>query len=142
MAHKTINVYDGNRRVTSQTLPNTGATMTFAYTLVNSLIPTSPVTQTVVTDPMGNATTYRFNTNEFLVGVTDASGQDANHNPRAGQQSYHGKGFTGPGTCSAPACGDTKAGDVTFTYDANGNMLSQTAALGETTMYTYDPGLQ
>ena len=62
----TSNTYDANGRVSSQVLPS-GGTMTFAYTLVNSLVPTSPVSQTVVTHPRGNVTTYRFNTQGFVV---------------------------------------------------------------------------
>ena len=108
--------------------------MTFAYTLVNSLVPSSPVTQTVVTDRLGNVTTYRFNTNGFVVGVTDASGQVRTITRQSGTNLV----LTMQGTGACTECGDSKVGNVTFTYDPNGNLLTQTDALGNTTTYTYD----
>ena len=130
----TTNTYDSNGRVVSQVMPS-GGTMKFAYTLVNALVPTSPVTQTVVTDPLGNVTTYRFNTQGFVVSVTDATGQIRTFNRQLGTNQI--LTLTGAGTCSV--CGDTQTGNLTFTYDANGNLLSQTDALGETWNWTYDP---
>ena len=131
----TTNTYDSNGRVVSQALPNAG-TMTYAYTLVNALVPTSPVSQTVVTDPLANATTYRFNTNGFVVSVADSAGQVRTFNRQLGTNqilSLYGI----RGTCRD--CGNTQAGDMVYTYDAIGNLLSQTDALGDTTTYTYDP---
>ena len=130
----TKNTFDANGRVSKQVLPS-GGTVTFGYTLVNSLIPTSPVTQTIVTDPLGNATTYRFNTQGFMVSVTDATGQLRTFNRQLGTNQI--TSVTGTGAC--PVCGDTTAGSLTFTYDSIGNELSQTDALNETWSYTYDP---
>ena len=130
----TKNTFDANGRVIAQLLPN-GGTMQFAYTLVNNLVPTSPVTQTVVTDRLGNMTTYRFNTNGYLVGVTDASGQMRVINRQSGTNLV--LSMQGTGACTV--CGDAKAGDVTMTYDSIGNLLSQTDESGNTTKYTYDP---
>jgi RHS repeat-associated protein len=130
----TTNTFDSNGRVISQTLPN-GGKMAYAYTLVNALVPTSPVEQTVVTDPLGHITTYRFNTQGFVVGVTDPTGQVRSFTRQFGSNQI--LGLTGGGTC--PACGYTIAGDITFTYDAFGNPLSQSDALGDTWMFTYDP---
>ena len=130
----TRNTYDSNGRVASQVLPS-GGTMIFSYTLVNSLVPTSPVTQTAVTDPVGNVTTYRFNTQGFVVGVTDATGQVRTITRQLGTNQM--LALQGTGIC--PVCGNTAAGDMTFTYDANGNILTQTDALGDTTTFTYDP---
>ena len=127
--------FDTNGRVSTQTLPS-GGTMTFAYTLVNALVPTSPVTQTVVTDPLGHATTYRFNTQGFLTGVTDANGQVRAMTRQSGTNFL--TSITGDGSC--PVCGNTQAGDVSYTYDAFGNKLSETDALGNKTTYTYEPG--
>ncbi len=126
--------YDANGRVASQVLPS-GGTTTFTYSLVNSLVPTSPVTQTVVKDPVGNVTTYRFNTQGFVVSVTDATGQTRTFNRQLGTNQV--LSLTGAGTCAV--CGNTKGGDLTFTYDALGNLLSQTDALGDTWTFTYDP---
>ena len=130
----TKNSYDANGRVSSQVLPN-GGSMTYAYTLVNALVPTSPVTQTVVTDPLGNVTTYRFNTNGFVVGITDAVGQSRIFTRQQGTNQI--LSITGTGTC--PSCGKTQSGDVKYTYDAFGNVLTQTDALGNTATFTYDP---
>ena len=128
----TYQTFDG--RVSQQSLAD-GGTYQFAYTLLNPGAPTSPVLQTVVTDPLGNQTAYRYNPQGFLVSVTDASGQtrvlnrDANHNNLV-------TSYTGSGVCAS--CGNTAAGDVSFTFDAIGNVLSQTNALGKVTAYTYD----
>ena len=92
--------------------------MTFAYTLVNALVPTSPVTQTVVTDPLGHATTYRFNTQGFLTGVTDANRPGTHGMTRQSGTNFL-TSITGDGIC--PVCGNTQAGDVSYTYDAFGN---------------------
>ena len=130
----TTSAYDSNGRVSSQVLPN-GGTVTYAYTLTNALVPTSPVTQTVVTDPLGNATSYRFNTNGFVVGVTDATGQTRTLTRQSGTNRI--LSISGNGTCAV--CGTTAAGTVTYTYDAAGNILSQTDSLANTWAFTYDP---
>jgi RHS repeat-associated protein len=127
------NTFDANGRVISQVTPS-GGTIQFAYTPINSLVPTSPIQQTVVTDQLGNATTYRFNTQGYVVGVSDASGQTRTIDRAAGTNLI--LSMTGPGTCDV--CGDTTAGDITSTYDANGNVLTQTDSLGNTWSFTYD----
>ena len=128
------NTYDGFGRVLTQTTPS-GGIIRFAYTLTNELVPTSPVTQTVVTDPLGNRTTYRFNTQGSVVSVTDASGQTRHMNRAPGTNQV--LSITGSGKCEV--CGDPAAGDMTYTYDASGNILTQTNELGQTASFTYDP---
>jgi len=127
------NTYDANGRVSSQIAPSSG-TIQFAYTTTNPLVPTSPIVQTVVTDPLGNVTTYRFNTQGYIISATDATGQTRSINRQAGTNSV--LSITGAGTCAV--CGDTTSGDVTFTYDASGNVLTRTDALGNTWASTYD----
>ncbi|HVN87418.1 MAG TPA: DUF6531 domain-containing protein, partial [Candidatus Binatia bacterium] len=95
----------------------------------------SPLLGTIVTDPLGNTTTYRFNTEGFLVDVTDALGQKRGLGRNLGTNLV--TAVTGPASCSV--CGAPGAGDFFFTYDANGNMLTRTDALGHTTTYTYEP---
>ena len=56
-------------RVTRQ-IQADGGVWSFAYTLTGNI-----VTQTVVTDPRGNPTTYRFNAEGFTLSRTDALGQ-------------------------------------------------------------------
>jgi len=121
------NTYDANGRVTQQKLAD-GAVYRMSYTLLNPTVPaTSPVLQTVVTDPRGNLTTYRFSPQGYLTDITDAGGQTRIFDRQ-------------PGTNFITAIrGRTTAGDVFYTYDGSGNVLSVTDALGRTTTYIYDP---
>jgi len=125
--------FDG--RVTQQVRAD-GGVYKFAYTLLNPGVTTSPVLQTIVTDPLGNQTIYRFNPQGFLISATDASGQtrtltrDAAHNNLV-------TAYTGSGTC--PVCGNPAAGNVSYTFDSLGNVLTSTDGDGNTTTYTYDP---
>lgn len=125
--------YDANQRVTQEQLAD-GSITKFAYTLTNPSVGTSPVTQTVVTDGLGHQTTYRFNTQGFLIGVTNALGQTRTLN-RDGSNNV--VAIAGPGAC--PVCGVTTAGDQSLSYDNLGNLTGSTDALGNTTTYTYDP---
>jgi RHS repeat-associated protein len=127
--------YDSNGRVIQQVQAD-GGVLNFAYTLLNSLVPTSPVLQTVVTDALGNQTTYRFDPNQNLLSVTDPTGQ-VRVFTHSLQQNNLVTSVTGGGTC--PVCGNPGAGDVSFTYDSIGNILTKTDGLGGTTTTTYDP---
>jgi RHS repeat-associated protein len=130
--------YDANGRVIQQVQAD-GGIIKFSYTLLNPGLPspnTSPVLQTVVTDPLGNQTTYRFDPNQFLSAVTDASGQTTIFTLNPSQNSLV-SARTGAASC--PKCGNPSGGDLSFTYDANGNVLTRTDSLGNATTYTYDP---
>jgi len=129
------NTYDSNGRVIQQ-IQADGGVINFAYTLLNSLVPTSPVLQTVVTDALGNQTSYRFDPNQNLLSVIDPMGQ-VRVFTHSLQQNNLVTSVTGGGTC--PICGNPGAGDVSFTYDSMGNILTKTDALGNTTTTTYDP---
>ena len=128
------NTFDANGRVLTQTLPD-GGVYQFAYTLANPLAPTSSVISTVVTDPLGNQTTYRFNVQGFTTDVTDALGQTKSFT--LDPASNETLSVTGPAQCTV--CGPASQGPMTYTYDGNGNMLTSTDALGNTTTFTYDP---
>ncbi len=138
------NTYDANGRVATQT-NSAGGVLKFvsapsdpvalSYVLINSLVPTSPVQQASYQDPLGNVTTYRFNSQGYVIGATDPTGQTRTITRASGTNLI--LSMTGSGTC--PVCGNPAAGDVSFTYDAAGNVLTQTDALGETWTYTYDP---
>jgi RHS repeat-associated protein len=129
------NSYDANGRVIQQVQAD-GGVIAFAYTLLNPLAPTSPVMTTAMTDPLGNTTTYRFSPNGFILGVTDPTGQQRlfTRDP-----SNFLTGISGAGM--GLGCGDPRRGDMTFTYDPSGNLLSWSNGLGNTTSYTYTPTL-
>jgi RHS repeat-associated protein len=127
--------YDANGRVIEQ-MEADGGVIKFAYTLLNSLVPTSPVLLTVVTDALGNQTSYRFDSNQNLLNVTDATGQMRVFTHSL-QQNNLVTSVTGGGRC--PVCGHPDRGDVTLTYDSDGNILTRTDSLGDTTAITYDP---
>ena len=123
------NVFDDNGRVLQQTAPDGGVTQ-FSYTPLNPLVSTSPNLQTVVTDPLGRQTIYRFSPQGYLLGVTDPSGQTTAYtlDPETNQVVAVNHSSSG----AAP-------GDFTASYDANGNVLTATDALGDTTKFTYEP---
>jgi RHS repeat-associated protein len=128
------NSYNANGRVIEQIQADGGKTQ-YSYTVVNPLEATSPVIATVVTDQLGNKTIYRFNTQGYVVDVTDPSGQVRVFERQAGTNLL--LAMKGPGVCDI--CGDVTKGDVTFTYDENGNVLSSTDSLGNVTKFTYEP---
>ena len=128
------NVYNADGRVIEQRRPNS-ATLRYAYTLANSLVPTSPVLTTVVTDPLGRVTTYRFSSDGFLIQVTDPAGQTREFVRE--QSTNLLLALRGAGTCDV--CGNPAAGDVSYTYDQTGNILTETDATGAVARFTYDP---
>jgi RHS repeat-associated protein len=128
------NTYDANGRVIEQQQAD-GGKIKFAYTLVNPLAPTSPVLQTVVTDPLGNQTIYRFNPQGFLIHVTDALGQTRVFERAPGTNLL--VAVKGGGACDT--CGASGDGDRFYTYDELGNLITQTDALGNQMKFTYEP---
>jgi RHS repeat-associated protein len=128
------NTYDANGRVAQQTQADGGQWM-FSYVLINPQVPSSPVSETTVTDPLGHVTVYRFNPQGFLLDVTDASGQTRVFEREPGTNRLLSvKGAAGCDVCGAPG-----AGDETYTYDALGNLLTRTDALGHVFTQTWDP---
>ena len=128
------NTFDANGRVIQQVAAD-GGIYKFAYTLINASAPTSPVASTTVTDPLGNQTTYRFNPQGYVIQATDALGQTTAFNRAPGTNLL--LSVTGNALC--PVCAPRGAGPSSYTYDLNGNLLTSTDALGNTTTYTYDP---
>ena len=126
--------FDANGRVLQQVRPD-GGVFQFAYTLANPLAPTSPVIATAVTDPLGNQTTYRFNVQGLLTDVTDALGQMKSFTLSPGTNLL--LAVSGPAQCDV--CGPPGDGNVSYTYDTSGNILTSTDALGNTSTLTYNP---
>jgi len=126
--------YGSDGRVIQEVQADGGVRM-FSYTLFNPLLPGSPVSQTVATDPLGRQTIYRFDPQGFLLDVTDTSGQTQVFEREPGANSL----LAINGVASCDVCGSSDSGDVSFTHDANGNLLTRTDALGNTTTFTYEP---
>ena len=91
----------------------------------------------MVTDPLSQNTTYRFTPTQLLTDVTDPSGQTKTFNLDPTSTTIWFRRLFGTAVCSA--CGDSSYGNQSFTLDSNGNTLSITDALGNTTTYTYEP---
>lgn len=114
------NEYDGEGRVARQTQAD-GAVWAFAYEPAGKA-----VRQTIVTDPQGNRTTYRFSALGFPLSVTDALGRTATFE-------------YSPGGNLLTAATDTLGRRTRYTYDSRGNLTSATDPSGQTTTVTYDP---
>jgi RHS repeat-associated protein len=145
------NVYDSNSRVCRQTQADGGvyamyyvttdiATAPASVQLLNeaaaggpiSQAPctpmgsTSPVVATVLVDPRGHPTTYRFNGGGVLTSVTDALGQVTTYEREAN-------------TNLLLSVTDALSRVTRFTYDAQGNVLTVTDAANNIRTLTYDP---
>lgn len=128
------NTYDDNGRVIEQVQAD-GGVISFDYQLANSLVPSSPVLITTVTDPLGNQTVYRFSPVGFLINVTDPLGKTLVYEREPGTNLVIAR--HGTGVCDS--CDDISGGDVRYTRDANGNILTVEDAEGNILRYTYDP---
>lgn len=125
------NTYDNKGRVVEQLRPD-GSRLRFAYTPLNPLASFSPILETTITDARGGQTTYRFSPQGFLLNVIDPLGKTRIFE-RGGDNLVHA--IKGNGVCDV--CGDPGAGDVSFSYDGNGNLTARTDARGKTTQFTY-----
>jgi RHS repeat-associated protein len=125
-AYTTSYTYDANGNKTSTTYPSLGTghntTSTTYYNQYSE--PTSTV------DELGNVRFFNYDTNFLPQSVTDSIGTLASFvfNPN----STLAAGAIGFDITANPAQASQ------FTYDADGNMVSRTDALGRTTSYTYD----
>jgi RHS repeat-associated protein len=126
--------YNAAGRVISETFPDTGV-RTYTYTTANPDDPTTNVLKTVVTDPLGHSTTYRFTVNGQLTDVTDAAGQVTTFT----RDTVTGLVLSRTGSATCEVCGDPASGDVKYEYDAKGRLTKVTDALNHFTTYGYAP---
>lgn len=118
------NTLDSVGRVIQQLRPD-GGVLTFSYTFLNPLTPTSQVLEAQVIDSKGVQAKYRFNPIGFVTDITATNGETRHIQPAPGSNL---RTLVKEGPSS-----------VAYTYDANGNVLSRTDATGRTTQYTYEP---
>jgi YD repeat-containing protein len=136
--------YDSANRVTSLTRvtdpagdggAGSGPTTTFDYTPITadgtSLIPVRPTDRgtTVVTDPRGNATTYRHDFSARIERVTDALGRhrDADYGPDNNVTTAY----------DAMGTATSNGKPTTYSYDAIFNPIKTTAPTGASSSATY-----
>ncbi|MDR1423552.1 MAG: DUF6531 domain-containing protein, partial [Azoarcus sp.] len=106
--------YDSSVRAVGEEYPAAGTnTNRYQFSYTNRYFSSSSPYQTVVTDPLGTARTYNFQT---INGVARSTGTNQ------------------PG---GSGCG---ASSNSLTYDTNGNVASRTDFNGNQTKYTYDSG--
>lgn len=129
------NTYNANGHIAQQTQAD-GGVLRFNYTLMNPVAPNSPITSTTFTNAAGRTTSYRFDALGLLTDVRDNDGQTRLiiRSPESNNQVV---AHQGTGSCAT--CGTSSAGDQSFRYDANGNVIEQTDALGNKTLFTYEP---
>ncbi|HEX4954506.1 MAG TPA: RHS repeat-associated core domain-containing protein [Thermoanaerobaculia bacterium] len=130
------NAYDGAGRVAQQTAGDGGVTQ-FSYQLLNPNDPSGPLLGTIVTDPLGRVSRYRFSSEQLLLGATDPTGQTRVFTLEPGSNLL--ASVTGNAACST--CGVPAAGARSFSWDERGNVTGETDAVGATTTYTYLPDL-
>src|SRR5574341_1350700 len=140
------NQYDANQRVTRQTLAD-GAVWQYAYTVAGGI-----VTQTVVTDPRGNPTTYAISPTGYITAVTNALGQTTTFTRGGGNAITQVVDPLGRTTVLGYGANlnvtsvtryldpPTNTQPVTwaFTYGVNSQLSSVTDPLGHTTTYGLD----
>lgn len=118
------NKLDPAGRVIQQVHPD-GGTLNFNYAPLNPNAPTSPIMFTTVTDDLGVSASYRFNPQGFITDVVATGGQLRSFKLDSGTNQV----------LSATEANST----VSFTNDANGNVLTLTDPLDNTTTFSYDP---
>jgi RHS repeat-associated protein len=114
------NEYDATGRVVRQVQAD-GAVWGFAYAAIGTT-----TTQTVVTDPGGNATMHRFSTQGLTLSTTDALGQTTTYE-------------YAPGSNLLVAITDPLGRTTRVTYDGRGNVSRATDPGGNTTTFAYEP---
>lgn len=113
--------YDSNGRVSQQQFAD-GGIEHYSYTLSGNV-----VTAVTVTDPLGRTKSMRFNGAGQVVGLTDELGQSS----QITRDLMTNEPLERTGPCGCP--------EDTRTYDGNGNVITITDRLNQTTHYEYEP---
>jgi RHS repeat-associated protein len=113
--------YDGSGRVTQQVFAD-GGIEKYSYTLSGNT-----VTETTVTDPLGNKVTKRFSPNGYVIAETDELGQTV----RVDRDIATNVAIATSGPCGCE--------EVNRQFDALGNLTLMTDRLGQHTIYQYEP---
>ncbi len=145
--------YDANHLLLTMTFPNgqsggshPGADVVNTYNSSGQVL-----TQT---DQMGNVTTYAYSGNNFsstggTTTITDPNGNVEVQNYLNGTLQSLTKGYGtssaatwtyqyDPSTLGTTSTTDPNGNTTSATYDTNGNVISQTNALGQTSTYSYN----
>ena len=138
--HTSTHTYDGNgNRLSSEDA--LGGVTTYTYysdAARNGLLAT-------MTDPLGETTTYDYNTQGDLTGMTDPLGSTVSYTyDPGGRQLTSTDGLGNTTTFTYDSLNrtltetDPLGGVTSYTYDAVGNLITVTDAEGRTTTYTYN----
>ncbi|NEP56504.1 MAG: tandem-95 repeat protein, partial [Symploca sp. SIO2G7] len=131
----TSRTYDDNNNTLTETDP-LGNTTTFTYDADGDVL--------TETDPLGNVTRYTYDRFGNVLTTTDPTGQTiTNTYDTRGNLTQIAGQASGTLTFSYDAFGNLTSmedgsGTTSFVYDAVGNITSQTDALGNETTFTYD----
>jgi len=128
LGRTTSYTYDAQGNVLTETDPMGGVTR-HTYTTIqlhtNLGVPLAPFTQeATTTDPLGNTTTYAYDSQGNMLSETDALGRVTS--------------FTYDSAGDSTSLTEPGGNTTVFAYDGAGHLLSQTDALGHVTSYTYD----
>ncbi len=113
------NEYDGEGRVIRQ-IQADGGVYTFGYSVIGGL-----VTETILTNPVGRSTRYRFNAFGQTLSETNALGQTTTYEYASGSNLLL-------------ATTDAVDRRTEFAYDSRGNLAAITDPLGNVRTATYD----
>jgi len=153
LGHVTSFTYDANHLLLTMTFPNgqsggpdAGTNITNTYNASGQVL-----TQT---DQMGNVTTFAYSGDNFsstggTTTITDPNGNVEVQSYLNGTLQSLTKGYGtssaatwsyqyDPSTLGTTSTTDPNGNTTTATYDANGNLISQTNALGQTSTYSYN----